>query len=218
MLSDIHGRCDLKNRCLFLFTSIYGSCQLRIPEHIHDTVVTDPVTASEVFVGVVVKHAPAEASGDILLTRHGIQYVGVADGMLTAMLFVVKCLGGIHMSVVLTDEIWLLHIGSDLFLRITARHLSVMQEIIIRINIFQQMTFFDCPDTAGRSCGIQLMCHSIGLLIKRIIVRRLIDPHTPQNNGRMITVLPDHIFRICHRLGFPGFVTDVLPAGELCKY
>ena len=50
--------------------------------------ITDPVTASEVFVGVVVEHAPAEASGNIGLTCHGIQYIGVADGMLTAALFV----------------------------------------------------------------------------------------------------------------------------------
>jgi len=136
MLSDIHGGSDLQYRSLFLLTGIDICCQLRIPEHIHDTMITDPVTASEVFVGVVVEHAPAEASGNIGLTCHGIQYIGVADGMLTAALFVVEGLCGIHMPVVLTDQIRLLHIRCDFFLRITAGHLTVVQKIIIRIDIF----------------------------------------------------------------------------------
>ena len=136
MLSDIHGGSDLQYRSLLLLTGIDICCQLRIPEHIHDTMITDPVTASEVFVSVVVEHAPAEASGDIGLTCHGIQYVGVADGMLTAALFVVEGFRGIHMPVVLTDQIRLLHIGCDFFLRFTAGHLTVVQKIIIRIDIF----------------------------------------------------------------------------------
>ena len=49
MLSDIHGGGDLKHGDLILFTGINGSCELRITEHIHDTVITDPVTASEVL-------------------------------------------------------------------------------------------------------------------------------------------------------------------------
>ena len=110
MLSDIHGGSDLQHRSLLLLTGIDICSQLRIPEHIHDTMITDPVTASEVFVSVVVKHAPAEASGDIGLTCHSIQYIGMADRMLTAALFVVECLGGIHMSVVFADQIRLLHV------------------------------------------------------------------------------------------------------------
>ena len=136
MLSDIHGRSDLQHRSLLLLTGIDICSQLRVAEHIHDPVIADPVTASEVFVGVVVEHAPAEASGNIGLTCHSIQYIGVADGMLTAALFVVEGLCGIHMPVVLTDQIRLLHIRCDFFLRITAGHLTVVQKIIIRIDIF----------------------------------------------------------------------------------
>ena len=110
MLSDIHGGSDLQHRSLFLLTGIDTRCQLRVAEHIHDPVIADPVTASEVFVGVVVEHAPAEASGNIGLTCHSIQYVGVADGMLTSTFFVIECLGGIHMSVVFADQIRLLHV------------------------------------------------------------------------------------------------------------
>ena len=33
----------------------------------------------------------------------------------------------------------------------------------------------------------------------------------------MITVLSDHVFGICHRLCFPGVISNMLPAGKLCE-
>ena len=217
MFSDIHGRSNLKHRGLLLLTGIYGRCQFRITEHIHDTMITDPVAASEVFMGIVVEHAPAEASGDILLPRYGIQYVGMADRMFTAAFLIIEGFCGIHVSVVFADQVRLVGIGSDLFLRVTAGSLAVVQKIVISIDVLQQMTFLNSPDTAGRSHGIQLMCHGIGLFVKRIIIRGFIDPYTPQNNRRMIAVLTDHVLCIDHRLCFPGVISNMLPAGKLCE-
>ena len=217
MLSDIHGGGDLKHGDLILFTGINGSCELRITEHIHDTVITDPVTASEVLMGIVVEHTPAEASGDILLPRYGIQYVGMADRMFTAAFLIIEGFCGIHVSVVFADQVRLVGIGSNLFLRVTAGSLAVVQKIVISIDVLQQMAFLNSPDTAGRSRGIQLMCHGIGLFVKRIIIRGFIDPYTPQNNRRMIAVLTDHVLCIDHRLCFPGVISNMLPAGKLCE-
>ena len=59
---------------IFLLTRINCRGKLWIAEHIHHTVVTDPVPASKILVRIIVKHTPAEASGDILLPRYGIQY------------------------------------------------------------------------------------------------------------------------------------------------
>ena len=98
--------------------------------------VTYPVAGAELLMGGVVKHAPAEASGDILLPRYGIQYVGMADRMFTAAFLIIEGFCGIHVSVVFADQVRLVGIGSDLFLRGTAGHLTVVQKIIIRIDIF----------------------------------------------------------------------------------
>ena len=218
MFADIHGGSNLQYRCIFLFAGVYRSCQLRIAEHIHHPVIADPVAASEIFMRIVIEHTPAKASGDIRLSGYGIQDIGMPDCMFTAVFFVIECFGRIHMSVILTDQIGLFLIGSYLCFRFTAGHFSIVKEVIIGVDIFQQMTFLDSPDTACLSCRVQFVNYSIGFFIKYIVIRRFIDPYTPQNNGRMIAVLEDHIFRVLHRLRLPGIVTDMLPAGEFREH
>ena len=218
MLADIHGGTDLQYRARLLLACIDGCCHLRIAKHVQHPVVTDPIPAAKILMRIIICHAPPEASCDILLPCHGIQHICMTQRMFRSSSFTVKCFRRIHMPVILADQIRLVHIGSDLRFFLTARQPSVMDKIIVCIHIFQQMAFFARPDTACRARVIQLMGGSIGALIKRILIYRLIDPHTPQNNGCMIPILQYHIPDVLHRLFFPCFISDMLPAGKLREY
>ena len=110
MLPNIHGRTQFQHRLFLLLARIDYCRQFRIAEHIHDSVITDAVTTSKILVGVVIKHAPAKASCNVLLGCHRIQNICMAERMLCPVFFPVKCLRRIHMPIVFTDEVCFFHI------------------------------------------------------------------------------------------------------------
>ena len=95
--------------------------------------------------------------------------------------------------------------------------MSIMREIVVGIYIFLKDTLLVGSDSACGSCGIQGVSHGIGRSIEFLIICRFVDSYSPYNYGRMIPVAQNHISYIGYCLFLPGFITDMLPAGYLCK-
>src|SRR5271166_3545218 len=51
-----------------------------------------------------------------------------------------------------------------------------------------------------------------------VIVERLVDAHSPEDDRRMVPVATNHAADIIDGHLFPFFVADMLPAGNLFKY
>ena len=215
VLPDIHGGGKLKHRALLLLRRVKRRGKLRVAEHIHHAVIADTVAAAEILVRIVVKHAPGKAAGDVLLLCHLVQNIRMADHMLHAVLLPVEGLGGIHVTVVFADQIGLLHVGCDIRLFVAALLLSVVQEIVVGVDILQETSLLVAAHAAGLTIGIEFVCHGIGALVKRIVVHTLVDAHTPEDDGRMVSVLDDHVLHILDCLVLPVLVADVLPARHL---
>ena len=58
------------------------------------------------------------------------------------------------------------------------------------------------------------VCHAVQL----VIVLTFVDPHTPQNDAGVISVLQHHLPGVFHGLLFPVRAADVLPAGNLREH
>ena len=93
-----------------------------------------------------------------------------------------------------------------------------MRKVIEGIDVLKQGAFLQISYSTGLPSRIQAMCCLIGPVVKRIIVLRFIDPHAPQDNGRMIPVLQYHFFCILHSLLLPFLSSHILPARNFCKY
>ena len=122
--------------CILLPLGSVNSCrQFGVSEHIHHTVITNSVTASKVLVGVVVKHTPTKASCDIIMRCHRIQNIGMTNHVFSSVFFPIVWLCGIHMPIVLRNQIAFFHIGSNFFFRLTALITYAVNKIIICIYI-----------------------------------------------------------------------------------
>ena len=217
MLANIHGAADSQNRGFTALGSIDRSSQLGIAEHIHHAVIADPVTGAEVLMGIVVKHTPAGAAGNVILGIDTVQDLGMAQSVLQALFLPVKGFGGEHMTVVFCDHVALVHIGHNILFRLAACIGAVVEEIVVGVDILQEGAFLGVADTAGGTAGIQLMGHGVGGGIKSIIVGAFIDPHAPDENTGVVAVLDHHVPDIGDGNVLPGLAADMLPAGDLGK-
>ena len=62
------------------------------------------------------------------------------------------------------------------------------------------------------------MSNAVCLGVEFIVILRLVDPHAPQNDRRMVTVLQYHFFGMFAGNLLPGFIAYMLPARDLGKY
>src|SRR5579864_6212579 len=95
------------------------------------------------------------------------------------------------------------------------RRLQREAEIVHGENIFQEFGFLEIADTARLPGGIELMSQRVRAGIEIVIVARLVDAHSPQNNGGMVPVAADHAAYIVDRDVLPVLIANVLPAGDL---
>ena len=218
IVTDVHGRTHRQNRNFLLLAGIHGRCQLGIPEGVHHTVVADPVAGTEILVGGIVKHAPADAADVASVCRRIVLDPGMAQGMLLPLLPRVKGFGREHMAVVLRDQQALLLIRSNGLFRLDTGIIAGVGEIVVGIHIIDQMALLDKPDTGGGPAGVQGMGHLVGAKIECIIILALVDPDTPEHDAGMAAVLQDHFPGVLHCLVLPSLITNVLPAGNLCEY
>ena len=200
MLSDIHGGADGKDRPVRRLGAVNSRCRLVIPVHVQDPMVADPVTGTEILVGVIIRHAPAEAAGDILLPRHGVKDIGMPEGVLQPVVLAVIHFRGEHVAVVLRHQVGLIHVGGHLLFLLAALILPTVNEIIECIDILQQAALLMAADSSRGPAAVQGPGRRIGAPVKCVIISRFVDPHTPQNDGRMISVLHDHILGVFYLL------------------
>ena len=89
-------------------------------------------------------------------------------------------------------------------------------EIVHGEYVFEQFRFVEVANAAGLAGRYRAAWASgVGARIKIVVVLRFVDAHAPQNDGGMIPVAADHPPHVAHRQILPGFVADVLPAGDL---
>ena len=138
--------------------------------------------------------------------------------MLCPVSLTVKGFGRIHMSIVFTDQISFFRIRCYCLLFPAASVVPFMRKVIESIDVLKQGAFLQISYSTGLPSRIQAMCCLIGPVVKRIIVLRFIDPHTPQDNRRMIPVLQYHFFCVLHSLLLPFLSSHILPARNFCKY
>ena len=91
-------------------------------------------------------------------------------------------------------------------------------EIVHGDDVFEQFGVVEVADAAGLAGGVEFVRQRVGAGVEIVVVLRFVDAHAPQNDGRMIPVAADHLLHVAHRQILPGFVADVLPAGDLLKH
>ena len=217
IVSDVHGGSHRQHRDFLLLAGIECRRQLRIPECIHHTVIAYPVTGTKILMGWIVKHTPAETACMASISRRRILNPGMAHGMLLPSLPGIEGFRGEHMTIVLRNQQGFVHIRCHPLFPFRTGIGADVREVIESINIFQKMTFFKIPHTGSGPAGIQLMSHLVGTAVKLVTILAFVDPHTPQHNARVVPVLQHHFPGILHRLVLPGFVANMLPAGNLRK-
>ena len=127
-------------------------------------------------------------------------------------------LGGEHVAVVLGDQQGFVRMGGHRFLGLAAGIVSGVGEVVVGVDIFQQIAFFNKPDAGGGTAGIQLPGSLVRQPVQFIVILAFVDAHAPQDDAGMVPVLQHHLPGIFHSLIFPVSVTDVLPAGDLGEY
>ena len=95
------------------------------------------------------------------------------------------------------------------------RRLQREAEIVHGEDVFEEFGFLEVADAAGLARRIELVRQRVGARVEIVIVFRFVDAHAPQNDGRMVPVAANHAADVVDGNIFPGFVSDVLPAGNL---
>ena len=137
--------------------------------------------------------------------------------LLTVQLAVIG-LGGVHVAAVLADEIGLFRLGGNVLFLLAAGVRPLVDKVVVGVDVLQQAALFDAAYAAGLPRAVQLTRHGVGALIERVVVHGFVDAHAPEDDGRMVAVLPHHVLGIAHRLLLPVRIPDVLPAGDLGEY
>jgi hypothetical protein len=132
----------------------------------------------------------------------------VTARMLGQALEVVEVLRGIHMAAELGHQIKRM-LGSSQSLRI---------EIVEGKYVFQQVRYPMAANAPGLARVVQSMSDPVGAGVEGIVVERLVDSHSPENDGRMVEVPPDHRLHVAATQVLPIRVPDVLPAGNFLQH
>ena len=95
------------------------------------------------------------------------------------------------------------------------RRLQRKSEIVHGEDVFQEFGFLEVANASGLPRRVELMRERVGARVEIVIVSRFVDAHAPQDDGGMVPVAADHAADIVDGDILPGFVSDVLPAGNL---
>src|SRR5712672_3455138 len=71
-------------------------------------------------------------------------------------------------------------------------------------NVFEELRLLEVPYPTRLTSRIKQVSQSVRAGVETVIVLRLVDSHSPKNNGRMIPVPPDHSADIINRNLLPG--------------
>src|SRR5882724_579423 len=91
-------------------------------------------------------------------------------------------------------------------------------EIVHGEHVFEELRLLEVPYATRLTSRIKQVSQRIRAGVETVIVLRLVDSHSPKNNGRMIPVPPDHSADTINRNLLPGLWTDVLPPRNFLQY
>ena len=122
------------------------------------------------------------------------------------------------MPVVLGDQIGLGHVRSDVGFFSAAGGLAVVGKVVVGIHVLQKSALLQIAHAAGLPVRVQLVGNGVGYRVQLVVVCGLVDPHAPQDHGWVVAVLHDHLMHVGLCLLLPGFIPQMLPAGDLGEH
>src|SRR5918998_244247 len=176
-------------------------------ENIRHAVVADSVARAEVGVRVVVEGAPADPARKPIVYPENVVHAGVAQRVLLRPLRIVGALGREHVP----DELRVQVEG------VARRRDEVGVEIVNAEDVFEQLRVEEVADAARLAGIVQRVGDPVGPRVEYVIILRLVDPHAPENDRRVVPVPPDHRLYVPAGELFPALVADMLPTGDLLE-
>src|SRR5438874_6544903 len=196
---DFFGRITLR--------LVEASRGFRFTKDVGHAVVADAVARTEISVRVVVKGAPANPAGILLIRRQLIVNARMAQGVFGETLNIVDGLCWVGVAYKLRVQVP----------RMVGR-LQREPEVIHRKHVFEEFGFLKIANAASLPGGIELVRRSVGASVKIMIILRFVDAHAPENDRGMIPIAPDHAADVVDRDLFPCLVANMLPRGNLLTH
>jgi hypothetical protein len=181
--------------------------ELGFAKDVGDAVITDSVARAEVCVRVVVEGAPADSSGVLRVGGELVVNPGMAQGVLALVRVVIGRLGGEGVS-------------NELGIQV-ARMIGLLQgeaEIVHGKDVFEKLGFLEVPYAACGPGIVECMRQCVGLGIEVMVILGLVDAYSPENDGRVIPIAPNHAADVIDGRILPSLVADMLPSGDFFEY
>ena len=214
IFSEGKGGGQLQYRYLVPVDLIGCGRQLRIPEHIHHAVIADAVSAAVILMGIVIRHVPAKTAQNIHVLLHVVKDVGIQQGLTQSARFIIAGFCRIGNTAKGRNQVRLLHVRNDVGFPAAGSAIQTCGKIVIGIHIFYHV-FFRFPVDAGRRpIRIQLACQPGDSPVEVIVFFRFAHPNAPQDDGRVVPVLKNHLLRVLQFLIFPFDIADVAGARD----
>ncbi len=192
---------DFIRRIALRFIETTGG--LKFAEHVGDTVITDSVSTAKIRVCIVIERAPADTAGILRVGSKLVVDAGVAHGVFLKSFHLVDRFGGIGVADKFGVEITRM-----------VRRFQREAEIVHGEYVFEEFRFLEITNSTGLTRGVELARQRVGASVEVMIVKRFVDAHAPENDAGMVPVSADHAADVVDGDQLPGFITDVLPAGN----
>src|SRR5690554_1705217 len=145
--------------------------------------IANTVTGTKIFMGIVIKSAPADGPGNRIIETGGIQNLQIAERLFYLPFFLVESFGWVHVTHKFRYQVRnFMSQSCDFFLPAQRSLFSVIDKVVKGIDILQEIAPGGVPHTPGLTGGIQFPGDSVGLGVKFIVVFRFVDPDSPEDN------------------------------------
>jgi len=144
--------------------------------------VTNSISGTKVFVSMIVKSAPADASRNARIAHGGVENMCMAQCMFYQTLFLIEALCGEHVPCMFGYEIrcplpvFRKHLSR---FRDIHRPLAIIGEVVEGIDIFQKLAAGMASNTSCLPIWIEPAGELIGLGIELMIVLGFVDTYSP---------------------------------------
>ena len=217
MVPNVHGGGNHEDRLILFLAAVYIGRQLLLTEHIKNAMMTDPISAAKITMGVIIRHAPANGSGYLGAFHHLRKDFAVAQRMRHSSVLRIAGFCGKHVAIEFCHKIRSLT-GENLRGIAEPSVLPIMDKIIIGIDIFKKLALLEISDATGGSRLIIKMGNLVHFTVKGGVILGLIDSHPPKDDGWMVPVSPNHPFQIILADLLELLISYVLPSWDLFKH
>ena len=218
MFSDIHCGGDLEEGFFLLLRTVNCRTHFGYTEHIRYTVVADSVAASEVLVGVVIRHTPTDCTARSGIAVGGVKHSCVTESVFRSYALFVKTLCWVHMTVMLRNKIGsgqaFCNKGGGQKVYKTAR----MNKVIHCVNVLKQMAERYISDAACLTGVVKFPCNSVCFGVELVAVKPFVYADAPKNNTRVVSVTGYHFTNILFCKFSPFALSKILPRGHFGEH